>query len=59
MASWHLVSDGEDQKGPVIPDALDREAGRAALRELGRVVEEILAKTGLTEDELVRELGGN
>ncbi|HZU72731.1 MAG TPA: hypothetical protein VE990_08170 [Acidimicrobiales bacterium] len=39
--------------------AKDRQAGREALGELGRVVEDILAKTGLTEDELVRELGGD
>jgi uncharacterized protein YidB (DUF937 family) len=59
VASWQLVSDGDEQKGPVIPDALDREAGRAALRELGTVVHEILAQTGLSEDELIRQLGGD
>jgi antitoxin (DNA-binding transcriptional repressor) of toxin-antitoxin stability system len=39
-------------------EAKDRKAGRAALGRLGKVVDEILAKTGMTEDELVEALGG-
>lgn len=34
----------------------DRRAGRESLERLGCVVENILARTGLTEDELVEEL---
>ena len=60
LATWEHVSDRDDPKGrPSIRATRDVEAGRSALRELGEVVEEILAKTGLTEDELVRELGGD
>ena len=36
--------------------AKDRRAGREALGRLGKVVEEVLEQTGLTEDELVREV---
>lgn len=36
--------------------AKDRAAGRAALDRLGESVEEFLARTGLTEDELVAAL---
>lgn len=36
--------------------AKDRRAGREALERLGDVVEDILARTGLTEDELVDEV---
>lgn len=39
-------------------EAKDRRAGRAALGRLGKVVDEILAKTGMTEDELVDAMGG-
>lgn len=36
--------------------AKDRRAGPAALGRLGKVVEAVLAETGLTEDQLVKEL---
>ena len=36
--------------------AKDRRSGREALGRLGRVVEEVLEQTGLTEAELVREV---
>jgi len=36
--------------------AKDRRAGREALERLGDVVEDILARTGLNEDELVDEV---
>lgn len=36
--------------------AKDRRAGREALERLGDVVEDILARTGLNEDELVEEV---
>ena len=34
----------------------DRAAGQAALATLGRTIEEILARTGLSEDDLVTAL---
>ena len=34
----------------------DRRAGRESLERLGCVVEDVLARTGLTEDELVEEV---
>lgn len=42
---------------PVV--ATDRQAGRAALGRLGRVVEDLVAETGLDEEELAREIGGS
>ncbi len=36
--------------------AVDRQAGDEALKELGVLVDEILAFTGLSEEEVVREL---
>jgi antitoxin (DNA-binding transcriptional repressor) of toxin-antitoxin stability system len=36
--------------------AVDRKAGDAALGRLGRVVDDVLEKTHLTEDQLVKEL---
>ncbi len=42
---------------PVV--AKDRQAGRAALGRLGRVVEDLVAETGLDEEELAREIGGS
>lgn len=36
--------------------AKDRRAGREALGRLGRAVDELLERTGLGEDELVREV---
>lgn len=36
--------------------AKDRQAGREALGRLGRVVEQVLAETGMGEEDLVREL---
>jgi antitoxin (DNA-binding transcriptional repressor) of toxin-antitoxin stability system len=39
--------------------AKDRAAGRAALDRLGETVEAILARTGMTEDELVAALTAN
>lgn len=39
--------------------AKDRRAGRAALGRLGDVVEDVLATTGLDEDELIRDLSGS
>ena len=38
--------------------ARDRKAGRAALGRLGRAVEHVLEETGVTEEELVREVSG-
>lgn len=37
--------------------AKDRAAGRAALGRLGHAVEDVIARSGLDEDDLVRELG--
>lgn len=37
--------------------AIDRPAGEAALGRLGRIVDEVLERTQLTEDQLVKELG--
>ncbi|MGI8681817.1 MAG: hypothetical protein ACR2JO_06750 [Mycobacteriales bacterium] len=39
--------------------ATDRAAGRAALGLLADVVDDILERTGLTEDELVAEIAGS
>jgi antitoxin (DNA-binding transcriptional repressor) of toxin-antitoxin stability system len=39
-------------------DAKDRKRGRAALGRLGRVVEEVLAESGLDEDQVAEELTG-
>jgi antitoxin (DNA-binding transcriptional repressor) of toxin-antitoxin stability system len=39
-------------------EAKDRKRGRAALGRLGRAVEEVLAETGLDEDQLAEELTG-
>jgi len=39
-------------------DAKDRRAGRSALGRLGRLVDELVAETGLTEEELAREISG-
>ena len=36
--------------------AVDREAGDAALGRLGRAVDRVLEETGITEDQLVKEL---
>ena len=36
--------------------AVDRKAGDTALGRLGRVVDQVLEKTQLTEDQLVKEL---
>ena len=36
--------------------AKDRRAGRKALGRLGSIVDDILAKSGVDEDELVREV---
>lgn len=38
--------------------AKDRRAGAAALDRLGKTVRDVLAKTGLSEDELVAEFIG-
>lgn len=38
--------------------ATDRRAGRAALGRLGRVVEDLIAETGVDEEDLAREIGG-
>lgn len=38
--------------------ATDRRAGREALGRLGDLVEQVLAETGLDEDELVDEVRG-
>jgi antitoxin (DNA-binding transcriptional repressor) of toxin-antitoxin stability system len=38
--------------------ATDRRAGREALGRLGRVVEDLIAETGVDEEDLVREIGG-
>lgn len=40
-------------------DAKDRAAGREALGRLGRVVDDVLERTGLDEDQLVEELAGD
>ena len=40
-------------------DAKDRAAGREALGRLGRVVDDVLERTGLDEDQLVEELTGD
>jgi antitoxin (DNA-binding transcriptional repressor) of toxin-antitoxin stability system len=40
-------------------DAKDRTRGRAALGRLGRVVEDVLAETGLDEDQVTDELTGD
>ena len=37
-------------------DAKDRTRGRAALGRLGRVVDDVLASTGLDEEQLAEEL---
>lgn len=42
---------------PVV--AKDRQTGRAALGRLGRVVEDLLAETGLDEEALAHEIGGS
>jgi len=39
---------------PVV--AKDRKAGRAALGRLGNLVKEVLSRTGINEEELVREV---
>jgi hypothetical protein len=36
--------------------AKDRHAGRQALGRLGRLVDDLLARTGIDEDELVRKV---
>lgn len=36
--------------------AKDRRSGRESLGRLGKLVEEVLEQTGLTEDEFVREV---
>ena len=36
--------------------ASDRRAGSEALEQLGELVDDVLARTGLSEEELVREL---
>jgi antitoxin (DNA-binding transcriptional repressor) of toxin-antitoxin stability system len=36
--------------------ATDRKAGREALGRLGKVVEDVIAQSGISEDELVREI---
>jgi antitoxin (DNA-binding transcriptional repressor) of toxin-antitoxin stability system len=38
--------------------ATDRRAGRAALGRLGRLVDKVLADSGLDEEELAREISG-
>jgi antitoxin (DNA-binding transcriptional repressor) of toxin-antitoxin stability system len=38
--------------------ATDRRAGREALGRLGRVVEDLIAETGVDEEDLAREIGG-
>lgn len=38
--------------------AKDRRSGRVALGRLGRAVEGLLEDTGMSEDELVREVSG-
>jgi antitoxin (DNA-binding transcriptional repressor) of toxin-antitoxin stability system len=37
-------------------EAKDRRAGRAALERLDRIVDKVLAQTGLDEEALVREI---
>ena len=39
--------------------ARDREAGKEALDELGEVIEDILASTGMSEEEFVAEFIGD
>ena len=39
--------------------AKDRRAGGEALERLGELVDDVLARTGLSEEELVRELAGS
>ena len=39
--------------------ARDRRAGGEALGRLGELVDDVLARTGLSEEELVRELAGS
>lgn len=39
-------------------EAKDRDAGREALGRLGRVLDTLIDRTGLEEDELVREISG-
>jgi antitoxin (DNA-binding transcriptional repressor) of toxin-antitoxin stability system len=39
--------------------ATDRRAGREALGRLGEVVEDVIARSGVSEDELVREISTN
>jgi antitoxin (DNA-binding transcriptional repressor) of toxin-antitoxin stability system len=38
--------------------AVDRKAGRAALGRLGEAVDRVIAQSGVTEEELVREISG-
>jgi antitoxin (DNA-binding transcriptional repressor) of toxin-antitoxin stability system len=38
--------------------ATDRQAGRAALGRLGNLVEDVMARSGVDEDDLVREIAG-
>ena len=38
--------------------AKDRRAGREALGRLGRLVDDVLNRTGLNEDDLAREVSG-
>lgn len=40
-------------------EAIDRDSGREALGRLGRVLDSLLDRTGLDEDELVREVSGS
>jgi antitoxin (DNA-binding transcriptional repressor) of toxin-antitoxin stability system len=38
--------------------ATDRRAGREALGRLGELVEDVMARSGMSEDDLVREVSG-
>jgi len=38
--------------------AKDRRAGRAALGRLGKLVADVMTRTGLAEDDLVHEVSG-
>ena len=39
-------------------EAKDRRKGKRSLAKLGRTIDQILKRTGMTEDELVNEIAG-